>query len=102
MDLLRFFRKDDIKPPKLEPKKTAKRGFKGAVRGRFTNWLFSSFKKINQDLEDDLRELIVRCRDLAKNNEVFRSHLNNLEKSIIRTTGFQTSITCKGGSECFR
>lgn len=97
MNLLRIFKKENIKQPQLEQKKSAKRGFRGAMRNRFTSWLFSTFKTINQDLHDDLKELIIRCRDLAKNNEVFRSHLNNLEKSIIRTTGFQTSITCQGG-----
>ncbi len=95
MNLFRFFQKEDVKPPRLEPKSTGKRGFKGAVRGRFTNWLFSSFKKINQDLKDDLKELIERCRDLAKNNEVFRSHLNNLEKSIIGQQGFRLQSLVK-------
>jgi hypothetical protein len=50
---------------------------------RFTNWLFSSFAPINKELKGDLKELIIRSRDLAKNNEIMRSHLNNMEKSIV-------------------
>lgn len=69
-----------------EPKKriTKKRSFKGARSGRLTTWLFSGFNKINHDTKQDLAILITRCRDLSKNNEIMRSHLNNFDKNIIR------------------
>ena len=62
---------------KKEQKKST-RGFKGALKTRFTNWLFASFNKINVDTKTDFKPLILRVRDLSKNNEVFRSHLNNI------------------------
>lgn len=75
------------KPENIEQKpvvKKQKRAFKGARNGRLTTWLFSSFNKINLDTKQDLVTLITRCRDLSKNNEIMRSHLNNFEKNIIR------------------
>lgn len=96
MKLFNIFKRNE-KPPK-PPRLGANgllRSFKGATAGRFTNWIFSSFKKINSDIRDDLSTLIVRCRDLAKNNEVFRSHLNNLEKSIIGQQGFRLQSLVK-------
>jgi hypothetical protein len=49
-----------------KPKRT--RSFKGAKMSRFTNWLNATFAPINRDLKTDLRELITRSRELAKNN----------------------------------
>lgn len=76
-----------------KPKKT--RSFKGAKINRFTNWLMNSFAPINQDLKNDLRELILRSRDLAKNNEIFRSHLHNMQKSIVGRQGFRLQSLAK-------
>lgn len=98
MNLLNIFQKKEKnqpKPPRLDSLGFM-RNFKGATGGRFTNWIFSTFKKINSDIRDDLSVLIVRCRDLAKNNEVFRSHLNNLDKSIIGQQGFRLQSLVKG------
>ena len=81
MKLLNIFKK--------EQKKKSTRGFKGALKTRFTNWLLSSFTKINVETKYEFKQLISRVRDLSKNNEVFRSHLNNLEKSIIGKQGFR-------------
>ncbi len=39
--------------------------------------------------------LIVRSRDLAKNNEIFRSHLHNMQKSIIGNQGFRLQSLVK-------
>lgn len=82
------------KKPK-EVKKATSRSFKGASRSRFTSWLMSSFSPINRDLKSDLQTLIVRSRDLAKNNEIFRSHLNNMQKSIIGNQGFRLQSLIK-------
>ena len=80
---------------KKEQKKKSTRGFKGALKTRFTNWLFASFNKINVDTKTEFKPLILRVRDLSKNNEVFRSHLNNLEKSIIGKQGFRLQSLVK-------
>lgn len=73
-----------------------KRSFKAAQKSRLTNWLFNSFTKINFDTKNELKTLITRCRDLSKNNEIFRSHLNNFEKSIIGNKGFKLQSLVKG------
>lgn len=90
MKLLNIFKK--------EPEKKKQRGFKGALKTRFTNWLLNSFTKINVDTKYEFKQLISRVRDLSKNNEVFRSHLNNLEKSIIGKQGFRLQSLVKSDS----
>ena len=80
---------------KKEQKKKSTRGFKGALKTRFTNWLFASFNKINVDTKYEFRQLVLRVRDLSKNNEIMRSHLNNLEKSIIGKQGFRLQSLVK-------
>lgn len=90
MEILNLFkRKTEVK------KSRKKRAFKGARSSRLTNWLFSGFTKINADTKQDLAKLIVRCRDLCKNNEIMRSHLNNFEKSIIGNKGFKLQSLVK-------
>lgn len=106
MNLLNLFKKEEkvITPEivnsnnKRKPR-TGSRGFKGAVGGRLTNWFLSTFTKINQDLKNNLRQLIIRCRDLAKNNEVFRSHINNIEKYVIGQQGFRLQSLVKVNGE---
>ena len=90
MKLFNFFKK--------EQKKKSTRGFKGALKTRFTTWLFASFNKINVDTKQEFRPLILRARDLSKNNEVFRSHLNNIEKSIIGKQGFRLQSLVKAST----
>lgn len=68
---------------KKTPKKTYSRSIKNSQVSRLTDWLFASFNTVNKDLKGGLIELIKRTRGLAMNNEIFRSHLNNLQKSII-------------------
>lgn len=105
MELLKMFQKfknkmkEDLKQEVIKqikstkPKKT--RSFKGAKFNRFTDWLYTSFSPINKELKGDLKQLIVRSRNLAKNNEIFRSHLNNMEKSIIGRQGFRLQSLSK-------
>ena len=87
MKLLNIFKK--------EQKKKYTRVFKGVLKTRFTNWLLSSFTKINVETKYEFKQLILRVRDLSKNNEVFRSHLNNIEKSIIGKQGFRLQSLVK-------
>lgn len=68
---------------------------KERLPGRFTEWMLSTFTKINVDTKNDLKTLIVRCRDLSKNNELMRSHLNNFEKSVIGNKGFKLQSLVK-------
>lgn len=74
---------------KEQPKKKQTRAFKNARNSRFTTWLNATFAPINFDIRNDLRELVIKSRDLCKNNEIVQSHLNNLEKSIIGAEGFR-------------
>ena len=76
-------------------KPKVKRSFKSARSNRFMQWLHSSFSPVNKELKSDLKQLIVRSRDLAKNNEIFRSHLNNMEKSIVGRQGFRLQSLIK-------
>ena len=80
---------------KKEQKKKSTRGFKGALKTRFTNWLFASFTKINVETKYEFKQLVLRVRDLSKNDEIFRSHLNNIEKSIIGKQGFRLQSLVK-------
>lgn len=89
MKMLKLFKRVEQTPKKK------KRAFKGARSGRLTTWLFSGFNKINVDTKQDLAKLIVRCRDLCKNNQIMRSHLNNFEKSIIGNKGFKLQSLVK-------
>lgn len=81
----------DIFKKKKTPKKTYSRSIKNSQVSRLTDWLFASFNTVNKDLKGGLIQLIKRTRGLAMNNEIFRSHLNNLEKSIIGKGRVQTS-----------
>jgi len=105
LNILKLFKKEEVieaTPMPAQKKKQntgSQRSFRGAAYGRFTNWLFSSFTKVNADLKSDLQKLVVRCRDLAKNNEIFRSHLNNIEKSIVGQQGFRLQSLVKENGE---
>lgn len=97
--MLNFFQKN-----KQSKKVTQKinvnqnRGFRAALRTRFTDWITSSFTPINRTLKSDLRDVIVKSRDLALNNELFRSHINNMCKSIIGSEGFRLQSLIKDQS----
>lgn len=80
---------------KKTPKKTYSRSIKNSQVSRLTDWLFASFNTVNRDLKGGLIQLIKRTRGLAMNNEIFRSHLNNLEKSIIGKGGFRLQSLVK-------
>lgn len=101
MEMFSLFKSKKVEPVQQAPKRK-QRAFKGARSGRLTAWLFSGFTKINADLKQDLPKLITRCRDLCKNNEIMRSHLNNFEKSIIGNKGFKLQSLVKDINRYFR
>lgn len=88
--------------PFNRPKKPEARGgrkvrsFAAAGRSRYTDWLTATFSKINWDLRADLRDLVVKSRDLSKNNAIFRSHLNNVQNAVLGKSGFQLQCLAKG------
>lgn len=94
MKLFSILRKKEQKPIR----KRKKRAFSGANRTRFTQWMNATFTPINQDLKAGLMPLIIKSRSLAQNNEIFRSHINNMLKNIIGSVGFrlQSVITTDG------
>lgn len=71
------------------------RSFKGANSSRFTNWINSTLTPINVEINADLVKLIIRTRDLAKNDDVVRAYLSMLEKNIIGNTGFNLQSQIK-------
>lgn len=75
------------------------RAFKGALPTRFTNWLYSSFSKINSDTNEYQITLLARARELAKGNTVVRSWLENMEKNILGEQGFVLQSQVKTGNE---
>lgn len=79
MGFFDLFKKDN----KIKTSRFNTRSIKNSQISRLTDWLFASFNTINRDLKGGLIQLIKRTRSLALNNEIFRSHLNNLQKSII-------------------
>lgn len=54
---------------------------------RFSNWINSTLTPINVDLEKDLSNVVTRCRDLAKNNNIVRAYLSMCVKNIIGKAG---------------
>ena len=71
------------------------RAFKAAFNSRFVDWLFTTGHKVNNDLISQLKILIERSRDLAKNNELFRAYLNNCERGIVGAEGFRLQMQIK-------
>lgn len=67
-----------------------------AFNRRFTGAAFNpnnrfniSWNKINADLRNDGIQLILRCRDLAKNNQMVASYLNWVIRSVLGDQGFR-------------
>lgn len=91
--------KDFLKPakkPEIIPAPPLyRRSFRAALNNRFVNWLFASGWKVNADLVSQLKTLIERSRDLAKNNQLFRSYLINTEKGVVGAEGFRLQMQIK-------
>lgn len=75
------------------------RSFKSALPSRYTNWLYSSFEKINADTNAFQVTLVTRARELAKNNTIVRAWLENIEKNVIGEQGFVLQSQVKTGDE---
>lgn len=98
MDIKKLF--DYLKPAKKPeilpaPRPYYKRSFRAAVNNRFINWLLPSGQKVNADLVSQLKVLIERSRDLAKNNQLFRSYLINTGKGVVGAQGFRLQMQIK-------
>ena len=81
-----------------EPKKAEmiraprQRSFRAALNSRFIQWLIPSGNNINIDLISQLKILIQRSRNLAQNNQLFRSYLENCQKGIVGAEGFTLNM----------
>lgn len=67
--------------------KTVARRFTAADHSRWTDWVLS-YSKIDRDLKNDYIALVLRTRELAKNNEFVAGFLENAERNIIGSEGF--------------
>ena len=83
------------KPKKSNNSNSYQRAFKAAFNTRFVDWLFTSGHKVNNDLISQLKVLVERSRDLAKNNQLFRAYLNNCERGIVGAEGFRLQMQIK-------
>ena len=99
MDYKRVFsilKREKTKPVKKKSSTTSyQRAFKAAMGTRFTDWLFTSNHKVNNDLINQLRILVERSRDLSKNNELFRAYINNCIRGIVGAEGFRLQMQIK-------
>lgn len=71
---------------------TSARSFTAAATNRLVDWILS-YAKINATLKQDYIQLVLRSRDLAKNNEFIVAYLENLKRNIIGKDGF--TLQCK-------
>ena len=63
------------------------RMFAAAAHNRLTDWPLS-YQRINGDIFVQYQTIVLRCRDLAMNNEAVIGILRNLQRNVIGTTGF--------------
>ena len=96
------FRFLDFFKHKEEPKPQGKkmvRSLKGAQRNRYTNWINATLQRVNADINQDLIDVITKCRDLAKNDTVIRSYLGSCVKNVIGKSGFALQCQLKNGDK---
>lgn len=74
-----------------EVKQNFHRKFLAAVNNRLSNWIVS-FQRINADLKDDSIQMILRSRDLAKNNDFVTGYLNLMMRNIVGADGFRLQV----------
>lgn len=63
------------------------RMFTAAQHNRLIDWPIS-YQRINGDLFEEYQTIILRCRNLAQNNENVIGLLRNLQRNVIGQTGF--------------
>lgn len=76
------------------------RSFTAADFNRLSKFAYSS-GTINADITSDLFRVVMRSRQLAKNNDNVTSYLNLMQRNIIGESGFRLQCRAKGerGSE---
>lgn len=74
-------------PAEARPVRYVERRFAAATNSRLIDWALS-YNKINADLEQGYQPLVLRARDLAKNNEFVIGTLRNILRNVLGADGF--------------
>lgn len=85
-------KKQAVKPETPQKKKRNVRRFT-AAKNSLTAKFHTSYTKINNELKSDYIALILRARDLAKNNQIVSSYINLMTRNVIGNTGFKLNVT---------
>lgn len=94
--VMNILKREQAKPTKKKSSTNYyQRAFKAAFNSRFVDWLFTSGHKVNNDLISQLKVLVERSRDLAKNNQLFRAYINNCLRGIVGAEGFRLQMQIK-------
>lgn len=78
-----------VKPPK---KHQMIRSFVGAKNSAMNRWN-TTYARINQQLKNDYLALVLRSRDLAKNNQMVNSYINLMIRNVLGSQGFRLNVT---------
>lgn len=70
------------------------RKFIAATSSRLQNWVYS-YQRINKQLRDDSIQMILKSRELAKNNDFIIGYLNLLQRNIIGHNGFRLQLKAR-------
>lgn len=89
--MFKFFRNDNNQNKQQVIKNKNQRKFIAAVNNRLQNWIVS-FQRINADLKEDSTQMILRSRDLAKNNDFVTGYLNLITRNIVGADGFRLQV----------
>jgi lambda family phage portal protein len=76
------------------PLRLVRRGYAGAEIGPLTNSFRSEHSSLNQVLEAELRTLVGRSRQLAKNNDYVKHFLRQCQNHIAGPRGFMLAVNC--------
>lgn len=72
-------------------KQVNKRSFLAATNTRLQNWVMS-YQRINGQLVLDAKRMIMKARQLAKNNDFVIGYLNLLQRNIIGYNGYRLKM----------
>lgn len=72
-----------------------RRSFAAAMMNRVSRFAFS-WGTINADISMDMQKVVMRSRQLAKNNDNVTSYLNLMQRNIIGESGFRLQCRSKG------
>jgi lambda family phage portal protein len=80
----------------IDPDRQAKRrSFAAAMSHRVSRFNLS-WGTINADISNDMKAVVMRSRQLAKNNDNVTSFLNLMQRNIIGESGFRLQCRAKG------